>query len=170
MPVFDARFDVSSVQELERKLSRLPRPVENEVRKSNRKWAAKLRDFIRAEANAILGRGSKYGGRHDTRPGAIARSIKSRASGKSANVYGGGPGAPHFNVQEFGGGVYWVGKSGKGHYIPIGSRTNVSSNAAGNARGAQGKFFWPTTEAYAPQFGQYITEDAIRIVHETLSS
>jgi hypothetical protein len=82
---------------------------------------------------------------------------------------GGGPGAPHFNVQEFGGSVYWYNARG-GHVIPIGTRVNVTTNRSGNRRGAEGKFFWPTTREHAPDFGRYVAEDAVRIVHETLNT
>lgn len=167
---FDARFDVSSVTELEKKLARLPRPVENEVRKSNRTWAAKLRDLIRAEAAMTFGARAKTGPKHKTRPGAWAKSVRSKASGRNAHVYGGGTAsAPHWAVQEYGGSVFWRNARGKGHSIPIGNRVNVSSNRSGNRHGAEGKVFWPTVNDHAEDIARYITEDAIKIVHDMLS-
>lgn len=160
MPFFDARFDVSSVKELERKLARLPRPAANAVRKSNRKWAAKLRDLIRAKAPS--GGGAKHGSRHDTKPGALRRAIRSRASANSAKVmggYGGGDSAaPHFGVNEWGGGVRWVSKNGKAHGIFI------------KPENPSGYFFRPTVREHAPQVGKDAAQDAIRVVKETLGS
>ena len=171
MPIFDARFDVGSIEELEKKLARLPRPVENAVRKSNRKWAKALGQLIRAEAEYEFSSRSKTGGRHDTPEGAWAKAVKWKASGRNAHVYGNNTAAaPHWAVQEYGGSVFWKSrKTGNGHVIPIGNRVNVSSNAVGNRRGAEGRVFWPTTRDHAPTFGRYIAEDAIRIVHEMLS-
>ena len=172
MAFFDARFDVGSIDELERKLARLPRPVENEVRKSNRKWASKLRDFIRQKAAVLLNARDKQGGRHDTRSGALAKAVKSSASGKNAKVYGNNTAAaPHFAVQEYGGSVFWHNSNPKvgGHAIPIGNRVNVETNKSGNRRGAEGKFFNPTAREEAPLIAERITESAIKIVHEMLS-
>ena len=165
-------FDVHNIKELERKLARLPRPVENEVRKSNRKWASKLRDFIRQKARVLLSTRAKQGGRHDTASGALAKAVKSRASGKNAMVYGNNtPSAPHFAVQEYGGSVFWRNSNPRvrGHSIPIGNRVNVETNKSGNRRGAEGKFFNPTAEEEAPLIAERIAESAVKIVHEMLS-
>jgi hypothetical protein len=148
--------DVRSIEELQRKLARLPRPVENAVRKSNRKWATKLRDLIRAEAAAILGSGSKYGGKHDTKPGAVRRSIKSRASARSSRVTGGGTGAPHFNVSEYGGGVRWHNIHGKSHGIPV------------KAARPSGYFFMPTVRDHIDEYGDAAAQEAFAIVRAGL--
>jgi hypothetical protein len=150
---FSAKFDVSSLKELNSKLSTVSAEAYNAVRKSNRKWAAKLRDLIRAAAPSG---GGKYGARHDTPRGALKSSIRSRASADHAYVQGGGGSAPHAAVQEFGGGVLWIG-GGKSHGIGV------------KPPRADGYFFFPTAKDNADKIVQDAIDEATKIIMTTLA-
>ena len=148
---FDTKFDVSNLEELKRRLGRCPKEAANAVRKSNRKWAAKLRDIIRAKAPSG---GSKYGSRHDTPRGAIRRGVQSRATADSALVRGR---APHFIVSEFGGGVRWT-NGRRSHGIPI------------KPRNPEGYFFFPQAREHADDIAREATEAAMDALRLALAS
>lgn len=152
---FDTKFDVSNLDELNRRLARCPKEAQNAVRKSNRGFAAQLRGYERA---AMPSGGSKYGARHDTPAGAMKMSIVSRATAEVAYVRGGGGKAPHFIVQEFGGGVLWRSKRGRKHGIRI------------KARNAEGYFFFPTGKKHVPELQQDATDAAMQVMQEQLAT
>ena len=152
---FDSKFDVSSLDELKRRLGRCPKEAANAVRKSNRSFAAKLRTFIRNAAPR--GSGAKYGPKHTTPRGALRRTVRSGASADSAYVKGGGAGAPHFIVNEFGGGVRWT-NGRRSHGIPI------------KPRKADGYFFFPQAREHADDIAREATEAAMDALRLALAS
>jgi hypothetical protein len=151
---FTSKFEVSSVEQLERRLSRVSKEVAPAVRKSNRRWAAKLRDLIRAKVPR--GSGAKYGPRHTTPKGALRRSVRSGATADSAYVKGGGT-VPHFFVNEFGGGVRWT-NGRTSHGIPI------------KPRNPQGYFFFPETRQNVDEIATDAVHEAETIIRENLSN
>jgi hypothetical protein len=186
--------DAMSLKAFSAMLPRLPRPVLNEVRKSNRHYAAKLRTEIRAKAPFTKSAGNE-GPRHDTRHNAIKRSIQSRASATYAFVRGGNAAAPHFMVHEFGGSVFWTkAKSSKsardmfghksskqiaerlsahgvkGHVIPGRRRLpSVSSPLGGGKHGAGSYFFFRTADLHVPKIQDDATDAAADVIRRMLS-
>ena len=114
----------------------------------------------------------KAGPKHDTRRGAMSATVKAYAGQYDSRVTGGGPRAPHYAVQEFGGGVWWHkggskafgGKTARekfghrkaseqmsrakgqfgGHVIHVRARSPMKG------RGVVGWFFFPTAARNLP--------------------
>jgi hypothetical protein len=152
---FDTKFDVSNLDELQRRLGRCPKEAQSAVRKSNRSFAAKLRDYERAAAPSG---NSRHGSRHDTPPGSMRMSIRPGAGADYAYVKGGGARAPHLPVQEFGGGVRWVSKHGRVHGIPI------------KPRNAEGYWFFPTGKRHVPELQREATDAAMEVLKQELAT
>lgn len=187
-------IDAMSLKVFGSELGRLPRPVLNEVRKSNRHHAAIMRGLIRAKAPTTGRSGSREGGRHDTRHGAIKRSVISRAGANYAEVRGGNAASPHFNVHEFGGSVFWTKASSpksardmfghksskqlaeklsargvKGHVIPVKTRLpSVSSPLGSGKHGAGSYFFLRTVDDHIDEVQRDATEAAVDVIQRML--
>lgn len=191
-------IDTRELKKLEKQLAKVPREAKNEVRKSNRKWAGELRNRIRAVAPRTGLTRKRQGRAHDTRAGAIKRSIRSRVGTDWALVGGGGTRAPHFNVHEFGGAVWWS-KGGKlqsaarqrshrsalqmrerfggdiGHIIPVKgrgaqmpARTAMTHGLNYGGGGVQGYFFTPTVDKNLPEIQRGAADGAADAIRRTL--
>ena len=177
--------DVHSLDELQRRLSRVPAEAAKQVSKRNRQHAAELVKRIKVEmpvsggtvkhrhpwSHAKYGSGSRRsaGGK-----GKLRRSIRSRVGADYANVLGGNAATPYFIVNEFGGGAKFVNGKGNKVYIPVRERSpSVKSlglfDRSGTQRGAAGWFFWPTAEHYSPAIRTAIVRDAEAIVRRELA-
>jgi hypothetical protein len=179
----DTKFDITSLDQFQRRLGRVPLEASKQVSKRNRQHANQLRDVIRREM-PVSGGTVKY--RHDgskakglsrkggARRGAMKGSVRSRASADSASVVGGGTSAtPHFYANEFGGEARWTSRTGE-HHIPVRARSKSLAqlglkNESGNGRGAAGWFFWPTARKYLPTIALALRRDAEAIVRRELA-
>ena len=172
-------FDVTELKALADAMGRLPSEAKNAVRKSNRKWAAKLRDLIR-DAAPRTGSKAREGSRHATRSGAIRASVKSRAGTDYAAVVGGNEAAPHFLVHEYGGAVFWTkaGGGGKGR-ARFGNKSSAEIGARLAARGVRGHvipvkprtasaFFFKTGEEHVDELATAAADEAMRAVATAL--
>lgn len=118
-------YRITGLSPLLKTLRGTDRDITNVVKRVNRKWTNVIRDKIRAKAprtGGYAGLGlrarrksakKKTGPSHDTRAGAFRASVKSRVGSDYGRIEGGGPKAPHFVVNEFGGAVWWH-KMGRG--------------------------------------------------------
>lgn len=188
--------DAMSLKAFGSELGRLPRPVLNEVRKSNRKHASIMRGLIRAKAPTTGASMRRQGSTHDTRHGAIRRSVISRAGTNYAEVRGGNAGSPHFLVHEFGGAVFWTkAKSSKsaremfgnksssdiasrlkargvtGHVIPVRRRLPTVSSPLGSGKhGAGSYFFMRTVDQHIDEVQDAATNAAADTIHRMLTT
>jgi hypothetical protein len=187
---FDSKWDVSSIDELERRLSRVPAEAAKQVRKRNRQHAAELVKRIKAEmpvaggmvkhrhpwSHAKYGSGSRKG---SGTKGKLRRSVRAKVGADYASVLGGGSqtsqdGKSYFFANEFGGGASFVNKKGRKVFIPTRERSpSLKSQGlfdrSGTQRGAAGWFFYPTAEQYAPTVRTAIVRDAEAIVRRELA-
>ena len=180
---FDSKWDVSSLEDLDRRLSRVPAEAAKQVAKRNRQHANDMRNRIRA-VEPVAGGFVKY--RHAAskangpskrgkgRRGAMRGSVRTRVGSDYASIVGGGPATPYFNVNEFGGGVKWTNSSGKSHGIPVRARSQSMAqlgleNKSGTGRGAAGWFFFPTVRKYLPEIQTALVRDATAIIRRELA-
>jgi phage gpG-like protein len=180
---FDSKWDVSSLDELQRRLSRVPAEAAKQVSKRNRQHAAQLVKRIKVEMPVAGGTVKhRHSWSHETGlsrrgpggSGKLRRSIRTRVSSDYANVLGGNAATPYFIVNEFGGGAKFVNGKGNKVFIPVRERSpSVKSlglfDRSGTQRGAAGWFFWPTAEHYAPAIRTAIVRDAEAIVRRELA-
>ena len=119
--------DCKGIDQLARVMTYAPKEVEKEVRDTNKAFATRLSEFIRAvapktggavqhrsERSQAKGASRRRSRGHDTPAGAFRASIRPFAYLNSAGVRGGNKRAPHFIVNEFGGSVWWMNDAIRG--------------------------------------------------------
>ena len=181
--------DVHSIDELQRRLSRVPAEAAKQVRKRNRQHAAELVKRIKAEMPVAGGMvkhrhpwsHAKYGTSRSSAggKGKLRRSVRGKVGADYASVIGGGPltsqeGKSYFFANEFGGGASFVNRAGNKQFIPTRERSPSVKAAglfdrSGTQRGSAGWFFYPTAEQYAPDIRTAIVRDAEAIVRHELA-
>jgi hypothetical protein len=175
---FETKFDSSDIDVVNRRLARCSKEAVSAVRKAMKQEAVPLAAKAARNAPRTSAKSAKREGpKHDTKRGALAKSIRARATGDSATIVGGGRArgpAPHFYAHEFGGGVLWSSPTtSKRHRIGVQKRSLSLKqaglfNSAGNQRGATGWFFHPTLRAHEGEFVGAIVAAADEAVRETL--
>jgi hypothetical protein len=180
---FDSKWDVSSLDELDRRLNRVSLEAAKGVRASNKKHANELQKRIRvatpvaggtvAHRNAYS-RATGPSRKGPGRSGRMRMSVRSRAGADYASVVGGGPGVPYFCGNEFGGGQRLKTKGGRSFYRPMRERSaSIKSlgyfDKSGTQRGAAGWFFFPTGNEYMPTIQREAVTDAEAIIRHELS-
>jgi hypothetical protein len=176
---FDTKFDTSDLDTMNRRLARCSKEAMKAVRESNKAQAELLAERIRRNTPRTSAKSAaRQGKKHKTRPGALAKATRARATGDSASIVGGGRSkgpAPHFYAHEFGGSVLWSSPStSKRHRIGVAHPApSISSlglfDRSGTQRGSAGWFFYPTLRSHEKQYVAAIVDAADKAVRTALA-